>query len=121
MAAASQGAVARLTDITEDEAKALLMTLDPLAALAGYDQAKLDELRKTAQADNDVLANLWQSLAQQDAAATAEIEQKTQRQKRQAQVEESYYVLIQCDDEKAQVQLFRRLKKEGLNCQLKTC
>jgi hypothetical protein len=109
-----------LTDISEDEAKALLMTLDPLAALAGYDEEKLDELRATVQADSDLLHNLWQSLARQDQETLSRVE-KARRAPREQTIEAQYYVMIQCQSEQEQIKLFRRLKKEGLPCQLKTC
>jgi hypothetical protein len=112
-----------LTDITEDEARALLMTLDPLAALASYDDEKLNELRATVQADNDLLHNLWQSLARHDEETLAGLEKarRVSSGPRPAGMDGQYYVLVECGNEQEQIRLFRRLRKEGLNCQLKTC
>src|SRR5438045_5222656 len=46
-------------DVSDDEARKLLLSIDPLAALADYDQARLDELRELTRTDSDALANLW--------------------------------------------------------------
>ena len=46
-------------DVDDAEARALLLSIDPLARLADYDAGKLDALRAVTDADSDALANLW--------------------------------------------------------------
>src|SRR5436190_22882649 len=46
-------------DVNDAEARALLLSIDPLAQLADYDQQALEQLRSTTQTDSDALANLW--------------------------------------------------------------
>ena len=58
-------------DVTRDEARKLLLSMDPLAMLAGKDEAALAELRRTTEADNAVLNALWDSLGQDEDAAAA--------------------------------------------------
>src|SRR5271165_3291356 len=43
-------------DVTEEEARKLLLSLDPLAALAENDSSTLDQLRQLCQTDSDALA-----------------------------------------------------------------
>src|ERR1700726_1109782 len=49
-------------DVDDAEARALLLSIDPLARLADYDAGKLDALRAVTDADSDALANLWRSI-----------------------------------------------------------
>lgn len=56
-------------DVNEEEAKKLLLSLDPLAALAEADGAKLDELLRQVQTESAALAGLYRQLADEAAAA----------------------------------------------------
>jgi len=53
-----------ILDVNEDEANKLLVTIDPLAAMAGADAAKLDGLLKDMAIDNDSVKLMLQELAQ---------------------------------------------------------
>src|SRR5438105_15704359 len=46
-------------DVSDDEARKLLLSIDPLAQLADYDTRALDALRQTVASDNEVLAAFW--------------------------------------------------------------
>ena len=101
-------------DVTEEEARTLLLSVDPLAALAGYNDEALEALKQTASSSSDALQNLWNSIAQADSETT---EALTQAKKRTAaQPVEQFIVLIECTDEKHQVALLRKLRKDGLKC-----
>jgi DNA modification methylase len=52
-----------VTDLTEDEAKKLLATFDPLGAMAGADGDKLDALLKSVTTSDDALSALLGDLA----------------------------------------------------------
>src|SRR5947209_6670026 len=65
-------------DVNDDEARKLLLSIDPLAALAEHDQARLDELRQVVHSDSDALTNLWRSLG----SAAAEVEETLERTRR---------------------------------------
>ena len=100
-------------DVDDGEARALLLSIDPLAALADYDAGKLDALRQTTDADSDVLANLWRSIA----SAGAEVEKTLDGAARKAKEPiEQYLVLIECADEAEQIALLQRFQDEGLKC-----
>mgnify|MGYP003635463925 CR=1 FL=1 len=51
-----------VTDLTEQEANKLLMTLDPLAAMAGADVEMFNTLREMTNVDNDALQDMLQQL-----------------------------------------------------------
>jgi len=103
-------------DVTDAEADKLLLTLDPLTQLAGYHEEMLDQLRESVQTESNDLAALWASIAERDAAILEELKQRDQREK---DVPEEFYVLIRCADEKEQVALLKRFRKEGLRCEAK--
>src|SRR5262245_27134449 len=48
-------------DVTEEEARQLLLTLDPLAALAETDAQTLAGLTALTETDQEALQDLWQS------------------------------------------------------------
>ncbi len=50
-------------DVTEEEADKLLVSLDPLAAMAGADPAKLDELLKSVSTNSEAVAKMLGDLA----------------------------------------------------------
>jgi hypothetical protein len=103
-------------DVSEDEARKLLLSIDPLASLAENDPARLDDLRALAQTDSDALANLWRSIGE----AGAEAEEKLQRAQREPgappEVRERYFVLVECAGEEEQLALLERFGREGLRC-----
>jgi hypothetical protein len=103
-------------DVTDAEADKLLLTLDPLAQLAGYDEEVLDRLRQSVESESNDLAVLWASLAARDAAVLDELKRQGGPEKG---VPEEFYVLIRCADEKEQVALLRRFRREGLRCEAK--
>jgi hypothetical protein len=104
-------------DVNDDEARKLLLSLDPLAALAEHDPARVEELQKLTHTDSDALANLWRSLG----AAADAVDETLQRTRRKgpdlpAAVRPQYFVLVECADEAAQLALLERFAREGLTC-----
>src|SRR5206468_8631919 len=49
-------------DVNDAEARALLLAIDPLAQLAGYNGDILAELRSQAERDSEAIKSLWQLL-----------------------------------------------------------
>ena len=89
-------------DVTEEEARTLL-SIDPLAQLAGYSQS-----------DSDALNNLWSSIAASAAATSAMLAQA--KRKREVQPVEKFVIIVECANEQEQVKLLRRFRNEGLTC-----
>src|SRR5271167_2118598 len=96
-----------ILDVTEEEARTLLLSMDPLAALAET-QAQLHqrllELTPTPSAD---LEAAWQAAAEAAVKASASREVVS--------VLEQYLLLLTCRDEQHQVELLLRFQGEGLS------
>lgn len=98
-----------ILDVTEEEARQLLLSIDSLAGLAETDAAVVAQLQEITRADSPVLKELWESLARNEAAVqetlpTAEVPT------------EQFLVLVECRDERHQVELLERFQAEGLSC-----
>jgi hypothetical protein len=102
-------------DVSDDEARKLLLSIDPLALLADYDERALDMLQQTIASDNDVLAAFWSSLERKDARAQQDLHQATRRPAR-GTLPEQFAVMIECADEAEQKALLQRFHTEGLRC-----
>ena len=101
-------------DVNDAEARALLLAIDPLAQLAGYDADTLDRLRQSVVADSAAIKSLWDVL--QEASARTK---RAFAHDDKAELPEQYYVLVECADEEQQRELLVRFQEEGLKCQAK--
>ena len=100
-------------DVNDAEARTLLLSIDPLAQLADYDQTVLDRLRHVSDTASDALANLWESLGQARAATEAALAEARERPQ---VIPEQYLVLVECANEPEQAALLERFRAEGLKC-----
>lgn len=99
---------------TEAQEKVILATLDPLAALAEADSAKLDALLREVQTSSEAVAGMLTELAQANGVVVKETEQSdTSPQLEGLQ----YRVIAECADETQQAELIERLEGEGYKCQ----
>src|SRR5262245_26421315 len=96
-----------ILDVTEEEARKLLLTIDPLAALAETQEQLHQRLLEQTPTDNDALAAAW-------GAAAAEVLEREPEPL--GAIPEQFLILLTCQDEKQQVELLGRLSKEGLEC-----
>jgi hypothetical protein len=101
-----------ILDVNDAEARALLLSLDPLAQLADYDRAVLDRLRAMTSTSSDALANLWASID----AANAAVQQTLASRTKEARIPEQFLILVECADEATQRELLERFQAEGLKC-----
>jgi hypothetical protein len=109
-------------DVNDEEAQALLLSLDPLVLLAEHDTARLDELRRVVERDSAAVASLWAALdasASRVQEALGEADEKSPGLKKEPLLEEKFYLLIECRDEEEQVRLLNRFQAEGLKCSAK--
>ena len=97
-------------DVSEEEARALLLSIDPLAALAQEQEQLHDRLLELVPAAPPDLQAAWEAAAASLAAAEAG------RRPAVEAVAERWLVLITCRDEKQQVELLGRFQGEGLAC-----
>jgi ParB-like chromosome segregation protein Spo0J len=103
-----------ILDVTEEEARKLLLTVDPLAMLAATDEevhARLEEITHTT---SEALTNLWHCTREAAQAAQATLKQNRDRSSQAAT--DTFCILIQCESEKEQVAMLRKLKAQGVKC-----
>ena len=94
-------------DVTEDEARVLLLSIDPLAALAHTQEQLRDRLLELTPTDFPELQAAWQAA---EAAAQARPPRSLDS------IPEQFLVLVTCRDERHQVELLQRFQREGLPC-----
>jgi hypothetical protein len=98
-------------DVNDEEARALLFSIDPLAALAEtQDQIHQRLLEMTPAVDAELEA-AWR-LAAEAALAHAPLGESKEVQMGPAQ----FLVLVTCRDEAQQVELLERFEAEGIEC-----
>lgn len=105
-------------DVTDDEARKLLLSIDPLAQLADYDTANLDKLRATVATDSAVLSAFWQGVMKQDITTTEAIKKQAQKRQPEQIVPDHWNVVIECANEQEQLALWKKLKAQGLKCRM---
>jgi ParB-like chromosome segregation protein Spo0J len=102
-------------DVNDAEARALLLSIDPLARLAGTDLGVLDELRRLTTTTSAALAELWQSIGEAESATQAVLG-RARRGDGIEDVPEQFLILVECADEQEQTDLLRRFQEQGLKC-----
>jgi hypothetical protein len=105
-------------DVTAEEADKLLLTLDPLAALAGADRDRLTDLLAATKFTSPQLEQLLDGLARDASAADAEIPSAADRP--EVTIPESFQVVVECVSEDEQQTLYTRLREEGYPCRVLT-
>ena len=100
-------------DVNDAEARTLLLAIDPLAQMAGYDDAILEDLRRIAEKDSEAIKSLWQVL--EEASARTKKHMDSLRQP----LPEQFFILVECADEGEQRELLQRFQEDGLKCQAK--
>ena len=98
-------------DVNDDEARALLLSLDPLAALAQTQEQLRDRLLELTPAPSAEMQAAWEASSTPAIAALA-----APPPWRPQEIPEQYLVLVTCRDEKQQVELLERFRREGLEC-----
>lgn len=103
-------------DVSAEEADKILLTHDPIAALAGTDHEQLTALLIDAKFESPHVAQLLDGLAQ----TAAEVEEAVEREYEEVRIPESWQVVVECHDEEDQREMFERLRGEGRRCRVLT-
>jgi hypothetical protein len=98
-----------ILDVNDDEARVLLLSIDPLAALAQTQIELQERLRELTPSVPPELQAAWDSNAEL-AALTAPLADQTRA------IPEQYLVLVTCRNEQHQVELLERFRREGIDC-----
>jgi hypothetical protein len=97
-----------ILDVTEEEARKLLLTMDPLAALAQTQEQIHERLKEITPIGDAELKALWEGQIENLLAPHPPEGIK--------EIDEQFLILVTCRDEKEQVKLLGRFQGEGLDC-----
>jgi hypothetical protein len=103
-------------DVSRDEADKLLLTFDPLGAMAGCNAEKHAALTASVSLQHPTVRRMVDSMREAAATETP----RMQRMRDAIDVPETYAVLVDCDNETHQQAVYQRLTSEGLECRLMT-
>jgi hypothetical protein len=97
--------------VTEDEARALLLSIDPLAALAEQQEQIHARLLELAPPVPEELQAAWRAEAEAALAAVLE----TPKAEVEA-VPAQFLILVTCKNEAQQAELLEKVRGDGLDC-----
>jgi hypothetical protein len=102
-------------DLTEDEEKKVLLTIDPVGAMAVMDADKFKELLAEVEfASEDAKKSI-------EAAAEREgVEKDGTANDGSGELRSAFEVVVECDSEHQQREVFEQLQAEGKKCRLLT-
>jgi hypothetical protein len=103
-------------DVTDEEARKLLLTIDPLASLANYNDSQLMLLRDVTKADDDILNALWSSLHQEEPKQITE----AKKDKREPTLTAQWLIIIDCLNETEQHRILHECQLKGFTCKAVT-
>jgi len=106
-------------DLSAEEADKVLLSHDPLAAMAGVDRARLGELLGEFDTESDALADMLTDLAKSAARAEGLLDQNNS-ERPEFEIPESFQVVVECGDESDQRAFYERMTGEGYHCRLMT-
>jgi len=101
-------------DVTEAEADKILATHDPLAAMAETDRDQFNALLKGIDAENDAVKQMLDDMARSTGLLSAVDDAPN------VAVPETYQVVVECEDEEQQRQVYGQLKENGYKCRVIT-
>jgi hypothetical protein len=100
-----------ILDVNDEEARALLLSIDPLAALAKTQEQIHRRLVELTPAPSEELQAAWRAAAEASLAAAAAPQSWPP-----APLPSQFLILITCRDERQQIVLLKRFAAEGLEC-----
>ncbi len=106
-------------DVSDDEARRLLLSLDPLAQLAEYDAKALAELRAVVEAESEAVRDLWAVVDESSRATQQQLAEATNEGDDEP-IPEQFLILIECANEAEQTRLLHEFRESGLKCSAKT-
>jgi len=102
-----------VVDLDDAEAAKVLATFDPLAAMAQADSEQLERLLREVSTNDQSVAGLLQQLRE-----TAAEENLTLRSSRDIPIPECYQLIVDCESEQQQQDMYERLTGDGHRCRL---
>jgi hypothetical protein len=105
-------------DVDEQEADKILLTHDPLAAMAGASQDELQSLLANVRTESEAVQKLLDHLSLIDAANDSLPRLPADRP--EVEISECYQVVVECRDEADQQAIYTRMRAEGYRCRVLT-
>lgn len=107
-------------DVDEVEANKILLTHDPLAALATASDENVRSLLAEVQTESDAVRSLLDSLRPTTAERTALLHDDASVSPRDVPIPESYQVVVECRDEADQHAVYEKMRADGYRCRVLT-
>ena len=104
-------------DLNDEEAAKLLALHDPLAGLAERNEDVLAGLLAEIETDNEAVRSLLDRMLAEPAPSLEEPETEP-RLPPEVEIPETFQVVIECEDEAQQKDVYQRMVAEGLKCRL---
>jgi hypothetical protein len=108
-----------VVDLDEREAAKLLAVHDPLAAMAEANEQMLAELLAGVETDSDAVQSLLDQMLA-DAETLPEESPAEATTPAEIEVPECFQVVVECEDESQQQEVYERMCQEGFKCRLLT-
>lgn len=105
-------------DVNEKEAIKILLTHDPLAALAGANVQQLGELLDGCDIENPSVVKMLAELEESVQQAQQEFDGPNERP--EVEIPESFQVVVECQNESEQQEFYERMRGEGYRCRVLT-
>ena len=107
-------------DVSEQEALQILLTHDPLSALAEADHSLIEELLELCSFDSEQVKQMLDQVELDAASAEADIQDDESQDCLEVEIPSLFQVVVQCDDEDQQRNLYEQMRKEGYRCRVLT-
>ncbi len=105
-------------DISEEEADKILLTHDPLAAMAGADRERVSDLVESCEFEHPQVVQMLDQLEKDLSESTWPFGDEAGRP--EVEIPELYQVVVECEGEHEQQQVYERMRKEGYRCRVLT-
>ena len=105
-------------DVNEQEALKILLTHDPLAALATADQGQVDELVESCSFESPQVNEMLEQL--QDGSGSFREARLLDETAAELEIPELFQVVVQCNNEDQQQEIYQRMREEGHRCRVLT-
>ena len=99
-------------DLNDAEADKLLATLDPLAALADTDQTMLNDLLAQVETENVAIQEFLRGLTDSQSEDCGSVDVP------EIEIPEVFQILVSCQDEEEQREVFEQLTADGRRCRI---
>jgi len=105
-------------DVSPEEADKILLTHDPLAAMAGADRQRVSDLVEACEFEHPQVVEMLDQLEKEINKSEWSFDDLNDRP--EVEIPESFQVVIECEGEQEQEQVYERMCKEGYRCRVLT-